>query len=77
MVDCANRAKMSSWGATFGRYDPLHFGMKFSLSKAQKEAKRYAAELGKDWTELTGEEIRNLDVSIYPGINNWSKENQT
>ena len=75
IVDALNTSRLSSWGATFNRYDPLHFGMKFSSSTGQEEAKNLAVKNGKDFTELTAAEILSLDIPIYPGINSWSQNN--
>lgn len=75
IVDALNTSRLSSWGATYNRYDPLHFGMKFSLSTGQELAKNLAISKGKQLTELTAAEILSLDIPIYPGINNWSQNN--
>ena len=75
IVDALDKAKCSSWGATFNRYDPLHFGMKFGSSAAQEAAKNKAIAAGKSFTELTAQEILELDFPIYPGVNSYSQNN--
>lgn len=67
IIDALNGSKCSSWGATFTKYDPLHFGMKFDSYDASQKAQDKAIQLGKSFTELTAQEILELDLNIYPG----------
>ena len=67
IIDALNEAKCSSWGATFKKFDPLHFGMKFDSADASVKAQDKAIANGKSFTELTAQEILELDINIYPG----------
>ena len=69
IVDAASDAQLSSWGANFERYDPLHFGMKFSKTDSQEIKKAKAQQLGKSVGLLTGREIIDIDFPISPGKN--------
>lgn len=70
IVDAASAAKLSSWGATFNRYDPLHFGMKFKKDGeggAKQQYELTALGKGKTQSEITGQEIVDMTFTIYPG----------
>ena len=69
IVDAASDAQLSSWGANFERYDPLHFGMKFSKTDSQEIKKTKAQQLGKSVGLLTGREIIEIDFPFTPGKN--------
>ena len=67
IVDVASAAKLSSWGATFNRYDPLHFGIKFSKTQGKAEYARIAKEQGKRQRDVTAFEIKDMKFAFYPG----------
>ena len=69
IVDAASDAQLSSWGANFDKYDPLHFGMKFDKPKSQNIKKTKSQQLGKGVGLLTGREIIDIDFPITPGKN--------
>ncbi len=73
IVDAASNAQLSSWGANFDRYDPLHFGMKFNKPTAKGIKIAEAGLLGKKAGELSGREIINIDFPILPGENFYTK----
>ena len=74
IVDVASQTELSSWGANFPRYDPLHFGIKFSKPKGKAEYARIAKEQGKRQRDVTAFEIKDMEFPFYPGENFYTQK---